>query len=175
MVYVYALVESVQVRYVGYTARIGKRRRHHANTHPAWSFLVLGAYPTQHIGLEQERRWIRRLLDAGHSLINISDGGTYSIPGRSISELTRARMSAARKGKTHPGHPISVKNRAALSRAVIGVHKSAEHKTKLSLAMTGRRHTPEAIAKMVAAHTGRKHTMETRAKMSATHRARRGT
>ena len=96
----YALVEDLAVRYVGYTARqLDRRRIEHRRKHPDWHFLLLGAYPSRAIGLEQENWWIKRLHNAGYTLTNIAEGGTGGITGLKTSYLTRAKMSAAQKAR----------------------------------------------------------------------------
>ena len=73
--------------------------------------------------------------------------------GRTVSAETRARISEALKGKSHPGYK-----------------HTAEQNARHSAAMKGRKQTPETIAKRAAANKG-KHgqtkTPEWRAKISA--------
>jgi very-short-patch-repair endonuclease len=75
---------------------------------------------------------------------------------RVITPETRAKMSAAKKGK-----PSSSK----------GKPKSPETRAKISASLTGRRQSDETRAKKSAAHLGMKHTPETRAKISASMRS----
>ena len=121
---VYALVEGEDVQYVGFSSRLQKRRRAHACEHPDWQLLSLGSYPTRDVGLEQEKWWIKRLICAGHPLTNVSDGGQGSILGRTVSKLSRSRMSAARVGLKH----------------------SEEVKTKISIGGRGKMHQNRALS-----------------------------
>ena len=176
---VYALAEGMNVRYVGYTARPARRQKAHHQAHPTWHWLVLGAYPSAAIGLEQERWWIARLRAKGHPLTNKSDGGDWCPLGVSMSALTKARLSAALTGKKRTPEMIG-----KLSEAHKGQSPSLETRAKLSLALKGnknclgQRPNAETRAKMSASRRGQKHTLghrhspETRAKMSAAHRAR---
>jgi len=167
---VYALAEGMDVRYVGYTARPDQRRRKHLRLHPTWRWLVLGAYPSAAVGLEQERWWIKRLYDKGHPLTNKSDGGT---PGftKGHSEISRRKMSIAKKGLPawNKGRPLSPETRAKLSAALKGKKAwnkgvpntaqkgkpiSAEQKAKISASNKGKKRTPEMIARLSEAHLG---------------------
>lgn len=82
-----------------------------------------------------------------------------------ISEETRARLSAAQRGRKQSPESIA-KTRAAL----LGAPKSAETREKLSKALKGRKLTEEHKRKINP--LGRKHTPETIAKMSAAAYAR---
>jgi len=183
---VYALVDGLDVRYVGYTARPERRRKAHARRHPDWHWLVLGSYASASDGLERERWWIKRLHDMGHPLTNISDGGT---PGYFLgrhSMLTRERFSKAHLGQPawNKGVPNSPEARRKISMALKGKKHSAETKAKMSIAHKGKqhalghRHSEATRLKMSAAHKGnqyslgRRHSAETKAKMSLAKRGR---
>ena len=80
--------------------------------------------------------------------------------GRKHSEETRAKMSAARRGRKHTPESIA-KIRAAKQNI------SAEIRAKISAANKGRKFSAEARAKMSAAKKGRKLSTEHRTKISA--------
>jgi len=176
--FVYGLVESQGVRYVGYSTRLNERRKEHRRDHPCWHFLVLGAYPTRELGLERERWWIRRLWKAGHPLTNITEGSNGAIVGATRSYLTRERISVANKKRwASPearakqsaklrGRIISAETRARLSAAHIGKSASLEARIKMSATRTGKCHSLESRAKIASANSRRIISDETRAKMS---------
>jgi hypothetical protein len=106
-------------------------------------------------------------------------------PGRIPGPETRAKMSAAGKGRTFSpehraklsaalkGRTLSPEARAKLSAAGKGRKVSPETRAKLSAAGKGRTLSPEARAKMSAAQKGRTHSPEHRAKNSAAKKGRR--
>jgi group I intron endonuclease len=81
---------------------------------------------------------------------------------RPCSEETRAKISAANKGRTR-----SPEQRAHLSKINTGKKLSPEVAEKLRQSLIGRKKTPEAIAKFSATRKGHIVTEETRAKISA--------
>ena len=184
---VYALVDGETVHYIGYTSRLAARQKTHKSKHPTWRPIVVGAYRSREEGLDREAWWIRRLRDAGYPLINISDGGTYGLPGLVKSSLTCARISAAKRreklnaatlakyrsnalgNKWGLGHVVTQEARAHLSALFTGRALSLETRAKLSAVRTGRRASPETRAKMSAAAKGHAVSAETRAKISAGH------
>jgi group I intron endonuclease len=70
--------------------------------------------------------------------------------GKKLSEETRRRMSAARKGGV-----VSDETRNKISEAHKGKKKSEEHKANLAAANIGKKASPETIAKMKLAHSQR--------------------
>lgn len=88
------------------------------------------------------------------NLCNMTDGGEGA-SGAIRSEETRAKMSAANKGKN------------------LGRIRSKEHKQKLSASLKGNQyrlgktHTEETKAKISVIHKGKKYSDESRAKISA--------
>jgi len=128
---------------------------------------------------ESERSWIAKLRAEGARLTNITEGGICG----PRDEQTRAKISAAHKGKKKP--PMTPETRAKIAaakigkkrgpmpvewRAAIGIaHKdrqfSEEHRAKLSAAKMGHPVSPEARAKIAAGHVGKKASDETKAAM----------
>ena len=105
-------------------------------------------------------------------LRNLTDGGE-GVSGRGTSVETRAKISAANKGRT-----FSPEHRTRLGAASKGrrLSFSAEHRAKLSAALAGRKgrdHSPETRAKLSAANKGRTFSPETRAKLSAAAKGRK--
>jgi group I intron endonuclease len=100
--------------------------------------------------------------------------------GMRASAETRARMSAARKGrKFSPEHRARIgaasancspETRARISAIMKGHEVSPETRTKIAATLkgrAGRQHTPETRAKMAVSAKGRKLSPETRAKIGA--------
>ncbi len=121
------------------------------------------------------------------SAINSGEGNPFY--GKHHSATTRAKISAAKKGKrmsakaranmsvARSGKPHSAEHSANISAALKGKPKSAEHIAKNRTAHTGkqtgeknpfygRHHSPETRAKISAANTGRQRSEESRAKQS---------
>lgn len=97
-----------------------------------------------------ERRWIAWHKEHGHNLCNSTDGGEGASPGRTPSPETRAKISAAHKGKK-----LSTEHRAKLSAARKGRGPvlTAESYAKMSRTKTGRpghKPSPECVVKRVA-------------------------
>jgi hypothetical protein len=166
--FVYVLVEGENIHYVGYSASLEQRRKAHASEHPSWRMLTLGAYLTSEIGLDREKWWIKRLLESGHPLTNISEGGDPGYPlGQSVSYLTRARRSAAKKG-----HTASLETRAKMSAAMmgnqnaLGHERTDEERANISAKMRDHDVSPETRAKMSVAQTKRFESPEERTKIS---------
>jgi hypothetical protein len=119
-----------------------------------------------------ECRWIAHGRRLNWPLKNLTDGGdgrkgfipsmeerariSQALTGHPVSEETRAKMSAALRGKRMP--PRTEAHRAALSAAQIGKVVSTETRAKLRAARLGRKGppcSPETRAKMSAAHKAR--------------------
>jgi len=101
---------------------------------------------------------------------NMTVGGEGSIAGWRHRPDSRAKMSAASRGRKH-----SPEARAKISAAQRGKECSPETRAKIGASNRGRKHSPEARAKISAAQRGRKFSPETRAKMSASQRGRKHT
>ena len=112
-------------------------------------------------------------------LVNLTDGGQGS-PGHKHTDESKAKISAANKGKTAPnkGIPMSQEQRAKISAAGKGKTLSPETRAKLSASgkgntnVSGYIHSPEARAKMSAANKGKTTSPETSAKISAAGKGR---
>ena len=142
---------------------------------------------------EREKFWIAALNSKSPNGYNLTDGGDGQV---GCTQETRAKMSAAKKGKPahnkgKKGKPHSAETKAKMSAAHKGkspsnkgkpahnrgVKATAETRAKLSAAHKGKKHSPETIAKMSAAQKaignrppsskGRKPSPETKAKISA--------
>ena len=116
-------------------------------------------------------------------LRNFTDGGEGA-SGYVASPETRARMSAANKGRKHSAETrakISAANsnpspeiRAKQSAANKGRKLSPEHRAKVGAASKGRTHSSETRSKMSAANRGQTRSPEARARMSAAQKGRKG-
>lgn len=133
----------------------------------------------------------------GVRLLNVTDGGEGTIgwhgnlgnkrpdlaernraqagkPGRTLTDETKAKISAAHKGKKKPhlaernragagkpGHKHTDASRAKIGAAHKGRRHSVESRQKMSTAKAGRKLSPEAIAKLREGH--RRYYQEVRA------------
>ena len=94
-------------------------------------------------------------------------------PGHKHTDETKAKISAANKGKQNSlGYKHSTETRAKQSESKKGRKRSDETKSKMSASMKGKKHTDETRAKISAANKGRKRSDETRAKISAANKGR---
>ena len=97
------------------------------------------------------------VLDPEYNIAPVA-GSCLGVKFGPPSDKTRAKMSAAQKGRT-----FSEEHRKKLSAANMGNRHSPETRAK----MRGRKMSKESRAKVSAAHKGRRHSEETRAKISA--------
>lgn len=141
---------------------------------------------------ERERFWIATLRHFHPDCVNVQRGGEGT-PGLIHSDESRAKMSAARKGKPlgpfsakhcanislankgRKAAPFSVEHRASLSASGKGRIISDEWRSKLSAAAKGRKLSAEHRAKVGQAGRGRKQSNETIAKRNLTMSAIRAT
>jgi group I intron endonuclease len=95
--------------------------------------------------------------------------------GRNLTPETRAKMSAAKLGKSNPhkGHPQTLETRLKISRGNTGNKRSKEATEKTASFHRGRKHTAEHTAKIAAQLRGRVWTDEQRANQRAIQQARR--
>lgn len=116
--------------------------------------------------------WIAELRSQGFPLANLTDGGG-GIRGHKHTVETKARI-----GRAHAGKVISEDTRSKLSALRKGRKLSAEHRANIGKASTGRLATEQTKKKLSELRLGNKHPLgcvrspETRAKMRAS--ARRG-
>jgi group I intron endonuclease len=130
----------------------------------------------KHHLLDRERFYIV-LMDAVRNGFNTEPNPKNQFKSKPMSEIAKARLSAANKGRVK-----DEQWRANLSVAHKGKKQSEESKAALLKANKGRRHTPDHIEKRVAylrgrevsaatrekiarGHMGKKHTPETKEKM----------
>jgi hypothetical protein len=97
--------------------------------------------------------------DLGTGILHNRTNGGEGISGHKHSEKTRAKMSAAKKGKE-----FSPEHRAKLRDAAQNF--SQEHRDKLSAAQKGKPKSAEARAKMSAAKKGRQLSNEHKSNIS---------
>lgn len=76
--------------------------------------------------------------------------------GHPISAATRAKISAALKGRHPKGHPVSAATRAKISAKLKGRKMSAAARAKLSARMKGRHLSAATRAKISAAEKARR-------------------
>ena len=124
---------------------IGKAIRKHGWEN--FSVEVLEECDTNEQINEREKFWIVTLNCKTPNGYNRSDGGDGAT-GCSCSDETRAKLSAASKGRK----------------------KTPEHCSKIAAAERGKKQTPEAKAKIAVAHVGKSLTTETKAKLSVKER-----
>lgn len=174
---IYALIDPRDnaVRYVGWTFNLQKRLLDHISkakfqtTHKAnWINLLVALNLSPIIAeLEigsgdwaaAEQKWIAHFLANGADLTNATMGGE-GVVGLVFSSATRAKMSAAKKGRKQTPEAIE-KAHAPLRGRV----RSAEVGKKISAAKMGHKHSDEARAKM-RGRKGWHHTPEAREKIS---------
>lgn len=194
-IYVLRDPETGEVRYVGKTTqRLCSRLTGHMQCNPEthsgrWIKLLRDKGLRPLIELieeagddwpERERHWISHYRDSGASLTNLSQGGDGH-NGFHTSEETRAKLSAASKGKKRPG--ISAKLSAAFKGRVVsdqtrekiaaglrGKEIPAEVRERISATLTGRTKPPrtaEHCQKIADRAKGRKRSEETKAEVAA--------
>jgi len=122
-----------------------------------------------------EISWIARLNSMFPNGYNLSAGGKGTL-GHKQSDETRAKMSAARKGKPSPnkGKPSPKKGKPSPKRGIpTGRKTPPEVKAKLSAKNKGQKRSTETRQKMSLAKKGRIVSMETRAKLSEVHKGKK--
>lgn len=140
--WIYELIDprNNEVRYVGYTANLKARYTNHINDKAVnhkrnWIFGLrqIGLKPIMNIIEEcdssivgeRERFWISEYKAKGVNLVNATDGGEGgSARGRKLSDETRRKMSASKKG----------------------IPFTPEHKLNLSIANKGTKPADNTIA-----------------------------
>lgn len=180
----------------------GKRARSKDSHNPHWKSIVAKHGYMAHFAMtnlneaaafEHEKFLIACFRNMKTPLVNCTDGGE-GCSGAVLTPETRARMSAAKKGRL-----FSLEHRANMSAAMKALSPeiltkivtagrnrifSSETRAKISaankarvvstdtrakhrIAHMGKINSPEVRAKISAAHTGKTRTPETRARMSA--------
>jgi hypothetical protein len=142
-----------------------------------WWYIVLKVFEHEAEAYAYEVLTIERYRAAGHKLSNRAEGGAGPT-GASWSPEARARLSATHKKRPRP--PMSAETKAKISAArkgkplqgehrarfaKIAANPSAETRAKISAAGRGRSHTDETKLKIGAAHRGKVVSEETREKM----------
>ena len=97
--------------------------------------------------------------------------GPFHAAGEPCSEKTRAKKSAAQKGKRHSDE-TRIKIRAARAKQVM-LPVSEETRNKIAKSLTGKKATEEHRANLSKSHMGHKPSEETKAKMSAAQKGRK--
>ncbi len=182
---IYALVDphTLLVRYIGLSSTGMKRPRDHRNpsqlksrTHKTnwirslqalgldYTIVVLEEVASSCAVSVAEIWWIAYGRASGWPLTNLTDGGE-GVTGHKPSAETRAKMSAARRGKKRS--PEACAKSAATQRGRKLGPRSPEATAKAAASNRGRKRTPEARAKMAAAMKGKRRSPEQRASQSA--------
>ncbi len=122
-------------------------------------------FPSEEEAYVAEVAWVKHLQAnvSGHGF-NSDSGG---MGGKTASGATRAKMSAAGKGRAK-----SPEHRAKISASHMGKTFSIETIHRMSVSRKGWRMSPETRAKMSASRTGKKHSAETIEKMVAARKNR---
>ena len=138
--------------------------------------LFLGGENDGRLVTEKEAELLQQ-LDAKNDPMSYNQhngDGKFSTAGGKHSEESKAKISAAKKGKTRG--PMSEEQKAKMSAAQKGKKMSEESKAKLSASRKGKTQGPmseEQKAKMSAAQKGKRHSEESKAKMSTAERQMR--
>lgn len=138
-------------------------RRHERLGHTIQIVLVYdgATSPEELAALEVFYMWAHQRF--GHELTNSS---SQTGPLTPFSDETRAKMSAAKKGKK-----LSPEHAAKAVAALRKTERTPEMYARIAAAQRGKKR-PGTGAKIAAAITGYKHTPETRARMSEAHKGR---
>ena len=128
--------------------------------------VATGLTESEAFSLEKERiAFWRDIVD----LCNKTDGGD-GVSGLVMSEDARQKMSAKAKGRpgnvTMLGRKHSPETRAKMSAAHKGKQKSPEHVAKVAASHKGKKRSDEHKKKLSIAHTGKIVSLETRARLS---------
>lgn len=173
------------VRYVGKTSRsLHKRLTRHVYdsrkyTHYAANWLRSAREPCIELidevdgdGCAEEMALIAGLRKLGARLTNSTAGGE-GVLGIQVSAATRAKLSAALKGRPGPmtGRKLSEEARAKISASKVGKKRPSEAITKMRASKIGKPLTALHKARIGAAGRGRVASAETRAKISAGRKA----
>jgi len=174
MAYVYFIEhKTARKGYIGWTGNLKKRWADHRGkvragraSHfynalrkhglDAFDWHVVEWYDTAVEAMEAEKFWIARLREFEIELYNESDGGEGTV-GRSISDETKAKLSASLRGRPHG--PFSEDTRTKMSMAARRKIFSDEHRQNLAAAGRGKVRGPlsdETKRKISEAKRGKK-------------------
>ncbi len=112
---------------------------------------VLETGDTEDALLAAEAFWIGSLRLAGADLLNHTDGGERGVSGPRSAE-TRAKMSAAKKGKRVSAKTLAARQAGGLARR--GVPLTQGHRDALSRGRLGMKFSDEHRASIAATHGG---------------------
>ena len=188
---IYALSDprNGDVRYVGWTVNPKRRLRDHLSesrrkdTYRArWirALSSLGLVPVMTVlepgvgettWAEAETRWIAHYRDNGARLTNATDGGEGCV-GLVVSAETRAKQSAAKKGRKLPPEHIEKTRKGNTGQKRTVAQRQNMSRSRL---LMRHRHTTETKTLLSAAGLGRRHSVTTRVKIGLAGRGRRQT
>lgn len=165
---------NIKSRWQGHRQALRKGKHSNARLQRAWNkygedafdFVVLILAPV-HLLNDLEQAY---LDDPETSAFNIAKCAEASARGLIFTPETRAKMSAAKKGRKRG--PMSEETRAKLSESMSGRKRgplTEEHRAKIGAKSKGRRHSEEYKSSL----RGRKISDETRRRMSAAHRGKK--
>jgi group I intron endonuclease len=161
-------------------------RNKHCNSHLQHAYNKYGEQAFEFnvlllCSIENKLYYEQVLLDNLKPAYNIAVCATANMQGLRLSDESRAKMSAARKGERHPnfGKHLSEETRAKISEAnkgqlgnMLGKHHSEATCAKISAARKGYILSEEHKCKLSEANFGKHPSDETRAKMSETQKVR---
>lgn len=149
--------------------------------------IVLDTNVSLEYALEKEKELIHLYKEQGMRLLNCTSGGNYpadlseesrmklvrSSTGRKHTEETKAKMSAAKKGR--PGKKGIIRSeewKRRISESHKGKALTEEHKRKISESSGGWHHTEETKRLIGAVHKNKIVSEETRKKLSEAHKGK---
>jgi group I intron endonuclease len=125
--------------------------------------------------IEREQYWLDKLKPWGNKGLNIARNAQAFSLGLTHSPESRAKMSAAKRGKpsTRIGYSPSPATREKLRRAGLGKKDSPETRAKRSASHMGLKHPPTSEATKAKQRLAKQNTSdETRARMSLAHKGK---
>lgn len=145
--------------------RINLRGQYHENSYlqHAWNKYGESAFKFEIIELvmpwsllDREQYWLDKLKPYDRNIgFNIALDAVAPARGRKVSEESRAKMSAARKGRRNSPEAIA-KSVAANT----GQKRSLKTRANISASLKGRILSPETISKSATSRTGLKRSLE---------------
>jgi len=127
----------------------------------------LAFWNTRQEAADHEKLLIFCFKDMGYQLANMSEGGEFGAFGVKRSDETKAKMSAAGKGKANRGYgwKHSEETKKKMSEASKGKPKSIESIKKSAETQKGRKRNPVLVELTAQSHRGKKRSEETKQKM----------